>query len=741
MKKLAYFAGCVAAIGLGCQSVRAPGPPPTKAEKTASSSFETVAKKPSRPVSTERMMPVGGKRPRLLLTRERIERARVSIMGGSKEFRRIESECIQAGRAPRPSGYEGWDWGHLVARCAIAWRATGKVEHAQTAIMYLQALLDDRAVQGDGKGGDNVVRHDHGYPIRTHAFYSALGYDWLHDAPQMTAELRAKIVDRLEAWLDWYREAGYQRNSPVSNYFTGYFLALSYAGLAVHGDDPRGDAMLQRADELFDEKIAPRYKKLLAGGGWPEGWQYGDGAVVAMAFVVDGQKTARNRNRLGDLPWLRDVVRHHAHALLPDGVTAHANGDWGERPTRMPSRALEVLAIVLPEDDPASAEARFLARRLRTEKDDWAWLRLFSDGPTAKAIDPRQGQVSYLAEGTGLVFARSDWGKDATFVSLQSGPSIEEADHQHADQGNFEIIRGSDPLLTSVADYGAFASINHNTILVDDRGTSLDYSPNQGAWGRDSRIVRFVDADTYVYAEGDFTDAYRPAKLEYGAKRSVLRAERALAFIRPGIVVVYDRVHVTDPTFEITWAAHSLTAPQVSGANVLVRKGQSLLDLKPVLPKNVKIRVVAEPDKSKKAKSAYQVNETWAPAFRIELGAPRGEEVRFLTVAQTGGAGFIAQRAEQIEGVDVDGVIIGEKKSSIAIVFPRAGTTSSGPLKWTMKDADKLIVVGLVPGQRYRIAAKAIQTGCALDVEPGEGRTADDGGTLLVKMTEGCGVR
>lgn len=741
MRRLARWAGCIAVIGVGCQMARAPAPPPIKAEQAASLNAEAIAKTSAPLAPMHRTLPESGERPRLLLTRARIERARLAVMGGSKEFRKLESECTQARSSPHPSGYEGWDWGHLVARCAIAWRTTGKAEHAQTAIMYLQALLDDRAMPGDGKGGDAVVRHDHGYPIRTHGFYSALGYDWLHDAPQMTPELRAKIVDRLEAWLDWYGESGYQRNSPVSNYFTGYFLALAYAGLAIHGDDPRGDAMLQRADDLFDEKVAPRYKQLLAGGGWPEGWQYGDGAAFAMALVIDGQKTARKRDRLRDLPWLRDVVRHHAHALLPDGVTAHANGDWGARPTRMPSRALEALAMVLPEDGPAPAEARFLARRLRTEKDDWAWLRLFSDGPTARVIDPRHGKPSYLVAGTGLVYARSDWGRDATFVSLQCGPAIEEADHQHADQGHFDIVRGSDFLLTSVADYGSFASINHNTILVDDRGTSLDYSPNQGAWGRDSRIVRFVDADTYVYAEGDFTDAYRPAKLDYGAKRSVLRAERALTFVRPGVVVIYDRVRVADPTFDVTWAAHSLTAPQVSGANVVVRKGQSVLDLRPLLPKDLRVRVVAEPEKSKKAKSAYQANETWAPAFRIEFGAPRGHEVRFLTVAQTGGAGFTAQRAERIEGPDLDGAIIGDKEGSVAIVFPRAKTTWSGPLKWNMKRPDQIIVVGLEPGRHYRIVAKAIQTGCSLEVESGEGRAADEGGTLLLKMTEGCGVR
>lgn len=740
MNRMVFLVGCLAASTIGCQRSRAFVSTQADADKSASvATVNRVSKEASsaRAVAST----TNAERPRLLLTQERLERARLNVLGGSEVFRKMEADCAEARRTPQPSGYEGWDWGHLVARCALVWRATGRTPYAETAITYLRALLDDRSKPGDGRGGDAVVRHDHGYPIRTHAFYSALGYDWLHDAPGMTSELRAKIVDRLEAWLDWYAQSGYQRDAPISNYFTGYFLALSYAGLAISGDDPRGDEMLRKAEALFDDKIVPRYKKLLAGGDWPEGWQYGDGAAMTMALFVDGQSTALGRERLSDMPWLRDVVRHHAHAVLPDGVTAYVNGDWSSRPARMPSRALDVLSMVLPESEPESAEARFLARRLRVERDEWGWIRLLSDGPNAKAIDPRQGTRSYWAQGTGLVLARSDWGSEATFISLQCGPSVEEADHQHADQGHFEIVRGEDALLTSAADYGAFATINHNTILVDDRGTSLDYSPNQGAWGRDSTIVRYVDADTYVYAEGDFTDAYRPAKLEYGAKRSVLRAERALLFLRPGVVVMYDRVHVTDPSFRVTWAAHSLVEPVVTGTSLLLRKGKSIADVTALLPKRVKVRVVNEPEKRENAKSAYQVNETWAPTFRMELGSAPGKEVRFLTVTQTGGVGFAREPAERIEGSNIDGALIGKGSHGTAIVFPRDETTlpESGA-KWNMPTAGRLIVVGLARGQRYAVTARPIESGCALEVKAGEFRAADDGGTLSVNM-EGCVVR
>ena len=718
-----------------CQSSPAPVQADAKTVVASKSQTVDVAPRPAPPPPEPATMT--STRPRLLLTKERLARARTSALGGSKLFRDLESECTNARKNLRGSGYAGWDWGHLVARCAIVWHATNRAEHADTALIYLRALLDDRRVVGDRQGGENVVRHDHGYPIRTHAFYAALGYDWLHDAPGMTKELRAKIVDRLHAWLRWYGEFGYQRNKPISNYFAGYFLALSYAGMATSGDDPRGDAMLAQAEAMFEELVAPRYRKILAGGDWPEGWQYGDGAVFAMALFVDGQRTARNKDRLAEIPWIREVVRHHVHALLPDGITAYAYGDWSSRPTLMPSRALDVIAMVLPEEDRMAAEARFLARELRQSRDDWSWIRLLADEPTAKVENPRKGKLSYLARGTGLVLARSDWSDQATFVALQSGPSIEEADHQHADQGHFEIVRGSDPLLVRVADYGAFATINHNSILVNDGGRSLDYAPNQGVFGSDSTIVRYVDKDDYVYAEADFTDAYRPAKLQWGKKRSVLRAERALVFIRPGTVVLYDRVGVDDPSFQVTWAAHSLVTPSVSGSDVTVRKGQSTLRLKALLPEGADVAVVAEPQKQEGRQHAYQVNQTYTPSFRIELRAKPASEVRFLTVAETGGRDFSASDVERIVGDDVDGARVGKT----AVVFPRSGnTTKATRSKWQMKPAEKLIVIGLEPGARYRIRGKAIESGCAVEVQPGGAKVADEGGTLLVRM-EACIVR
>ena len=96
--------------------------------------------------------------------------------------------------------------------CALAYQATGNGTYATKALLFVNALLDDYHAIGDGLGGADVVTHDTGYFMRVYAPYTALAYDWLHDAPGMTEALRAKMRSRFASWLGWYDAQGYLRH-------------------------------------------------------------------------------------------------------------------------------------------------------------------------------------------------------------------------------------------------------------------------------------------------------------------------------------------------------------------------------------------------------------------------------------------------------------------------------------------------------------------------------------------------
>src|SRR6185312_15142528 len=91
----------------------------------------------------------------------------------------------------------------------------------------------------DGPHAVDPLRDD-GYGIRFYGAGMALGYDWFHDA--LSPDLRGRLVTAIGRWLSIYAKSGFEHEFPQGNYFAGYYLASAFAGLAVQGDDPLGNA-------------------------------------------------------------------------------------------------------------------------------------------------------------------------------------------------------------------------------------------------------------------------------------------------------------------------------------------------------------------------------------------------------------------------------------------------------------------------------------------------------------------
>jgi hypothetical protein len=225
--------------------------------------------------------------------------------------------------------YMGGEWAKALQACLVAWAATDSKDDAATAMRFFKALIDDLDVVGDGRGGNEAARRDHGYAIRFLGPYTALAYDWLHDHPLMTPELAARARERWAAWIDWYRDKGYRANSPGSNYHAGYLIAATMIAIAQAGEaDDAGTALWQFvADQLWNKDMAAALSQegVLAGGNWPEGWQYGP---LSIAEIALGARVMREAgvDVPGIAPWLASVMRHHVYALTPSD-RVFAGGD------------------------------------------------------------------------------------------------------------------------------------------------------------------------------------------------------------------------------------------------------------------------------------------------------------------------------------------------------------------------------------------------------------------------------
>ncbi len=691
-----------------------------------------------------------GAHPRILLTADRVAVLRGLRDAGAPSWRKLAAQCDEDARQPIDAGYEAWDWVNAALDLAACSSVSTRPEYLRAALVYFRAILDDRNKVGDGGGGDDVVHHDDGYSIRTRGCFGAIAYDWLHDAPGMTGELRKHAIDRFVAWNRWFGENGYNRDQPIANYYVGWFGAVAFSGIAAEGDDPRATPLLRSAQHMFASDIVPAYVHKLAGGDFPEGWQYGDmvGAILAIFADAEVRPTAA-RSPFDELPWLEQTIAFRAHALWPDGKHMLDTGDWSDKPAVAPTHTLLALATVLPSARPEARHARALARLANDPKgEEWRWLAALADDPSRDDEDPRRERTSYLSGGTATLTARTDWSPGGVWFALASAPSL--SDHQHLDAGHFELVRGGDSLVVDAGGYGSYSSLSHNVIVVDDHKENDNYSPNQGTWSDTASVARHEDDGRFVYALADYASAYDPAGYPVDhPSRSVSRAEREVIFSRspvPGLgaesarLVVYDRMTLTKAAFGATFLLHGAGIPELQGTGVRFAAGRSVAFASTLLPADARPVVVAEP--TSLGDGPYYANDPpeGTKSVRVEVRSRPGDvERRFLHAIVTAGSDAHPVSPTRIEGAGVDGVAIEDE----AYVFGRTGVqTGAAPLDYRAPaSAIRHVIASLAKHGRYALAVRGEGDTCHVSLSPGDGAVASDAGVVVLDLGPGCAIK
>jgi hypothetical protein len=677
--------------------------------------------------------------PRILFVPETVQRMRAAVKARSPMWRALEDRCrLYRDEADNSSGYLGLQWGDAIGSLTTCYYATGQEAYRKRAVHYLRALLNDETKVGDGKGGDDVVHGNSGYPIRAFGVYAALAFDWLHDAPGME-ELRPLIIERLDAWLDWYMEEGYLRDSPYSNYFWGYFAALSMAALATDGEADQASEWQAKMKSLLEEKIIPGFHARLKGGEWTEGWQYGQLVTMEVALLVDAMRTATGADYSVRFPWLAEVVENYLHRMHPDRKSVYGNATQHERPPPPNPAALAHALVVLRWANPkAAARARFLVRRLSPEHGhERLWFSFVGDDPKGEEEDPRSAKVlSYHLPGPGQTFMRSSWSEKAVWVSLQAGSRVS-IDHQHNDQGHFEIWRGRDALTSDFGDDGSYATINHNSILIDDRGEVLRYVPSHAVYGRKSRTVRWHDSGVAAVAVGDLTDNWDPKCVMRGCgDRAVSKVVRTLVYVRPNVVVIDDQIGLTKDDYGATWVAHVRSRPQISGLRASSVTGGSRMDVHAIEPAQAQVRAVEEPTPTAEEDHIYIGNKPDGRVWRIEVDTPRGSEERHIrTWIRAANAGAAPDQVTAVRGEGLAGAVGMVEATRVAVLF---GGADGGSAAVPGAALGRALVVGLAPGEAYRANARPDQGGCRIEVarDAGGGVRADPSGTIAVEAAD-----
>jgi hypothetical protein len=445
--------------------------------------------------------------------------------------------------------YQGSEWAKVVQACLVAWAATDDVAHADTAIAYSNALLDDLDAVGDARGGDAAASRDDGYAMRNLGPYTALTYDWLHD--RMTADQRAHARARWQAWLARYRAKGYRAHDGGTNYHAGYAVAATLIAIAEAGEAAQeGVARWQDvADTIWGKELAAALADggVLDGGDWPEGWQYGPLSVAEIALGARAMRGV-GVEVPGIARWLAAMLRHHVYALSPgDGM--YAGGDTEAETPNVSPNVLELDAIAVGDASPDDKRwARGELVRLQLVDNNYLLFDALAAIGEKPALPPRaKWPTLYVAAGTGTVFARTRWDDAAVWLVTTCHGAID-VDHHHADAGNFVVSRGHDDAIVDPSPYGTLSTLTSNAPTVASRQLPKPYIPSQAPWGKATGFDFVTQrASGVVAVRCDYSDQYRFQE----RASDVPDALRDLILVpstdgRDAVVVVVDRANTVD---------------------------------------------------------------------------------------------------------------------------------------------------------------------------------------------------
>ena len=276
---------------------------------------------------------------------------------------------------------------------------------------------------------------------------------------------------------------------------------------------------------------------------------------------------------------------------------------------------------------------------------DGHWGPVLWFDPDVPALPPQRFPEDMLFKTRGYVSMRSDWGQDATFVHFHCG-RFESDNRNHMDNNAFLIYRKAflacdsgtrgvnNPEQAQYSDgrhherYFA-QTIAHNSLTVgsdDIQGISRSVCGGQVSrvpddWLRayglpvneENRYTRqagtitaYETAPAYCYVAGDATRSYSP--------RRVRHFSRQLLYVRPGAIVIFDRVTAVQAGDPKRWYLHTMEQPLcvdgalrpdrslhpeghflAGGDTLRAAHAGSVLFSKTVLPRKAIIRVLGGP--------------------------------------------------------------------------------------------------------------------------------------------------
>jgi len=470
------------------------------------------------------------------------------------------------------------------------------------------------------------------------AWILALAYDWLY--PDLTVSERQTVL----AAIQWRSAAAFSALAgPQGSYALvpydshgAYIMAeLAAVSVLLAGDVPQASTWL--------EGTAPLYAHYLSRWG-PEDGGYANGTSYAL-WDIDGMQFIWDVLRRGTLldltgkAWSRNFDRMYAYFLPPgapaglfgDGAEAKREEEWGRFSkaygARVPSALMRWYVGQVTAGEPSLAMA------------------LLSPPPPAAAPLPDGTPPATLIASTGWAAMHASLDNPPPFsVYFKSSP-YGSYNHGHADQNSFVIHAGGEALAIASGLYDWYASPHwlqwyaqtraHNAITYDGGQGQLLGARGDGLLDAAGRVTAFSTSAQADFVVGDAAQAY-------GAGFSRMR--RALVFLRPHTVVVFDDIGADSP-HQWEWNLHAAVPFQQLGADVLAIAGNA---------NTLCFRVFAMSGTTYSATSGFTVAPATPPPssqWHAVFQTPAAKNARFISVFDTDCASLAGLTAPVLDGV------------------------------------------------------------------------------------------
>ena len=393
-------------------------------------------------------------------------------------------------------------------------------------------------------------------------------------------------------------------------------------------------------------------------------------------------------------------------------------------------------------------------RRVGRQRANYTAARLANLLYEHSGIEPRDPRgdlpLGYLDSGFGVLFSRSSWREQASFLMLRAGWTG--VDHNQADAGHFQLYRrGRWITHEALGREGVTAAARaHNVLALE--GPARE-GPRIGQYvagsGAIVGIIRASARARHTFAVADTTGAYRSHREKsYGYDR----VQRSLLWLAsdkkggPDTVVVYDLVDSAekasdkdgDKAGELAprLLFHFDAKPALAGRRASITlpgKPKQRAELYAVHPKAASLSALAPEGKPDRYPSAIYTH-------RVAVDLPVADrQLRALTVLRASDASSNEMPAPRaVVGNDFYGVVTGQDlvlfpataqdaeaaKSSAAKASVAAPATGSVRVWWS----------GFAPNARLAISARRQGERIELSAKAGGSVQADDAGLVAVAV-------